>query len=115
MLCMKCGTETGSEQIFCSKCLETMAKCPVKPGTAVQLPKRPDPSEKKSQTAKQPLNMREQNRRLRKRVKRLRIALLGAVLLLALSVAALVWKLQEEPTENNIGQNYNTMDTRRRN
>lgn len=114
MLCMKCGTETGSEQIFCNKCLETMSQRPVKPGTAVQLPTRPDPAEKKAQAVKQPLSTREQNKRLRKRVRRLRIALLGSVLLLALSVAALVWKLQEPPVENAIGQNYNTMDTRRR-
>jgi len=114
VLCLKCGKETDADHVFCSACLEKMAQCPVKPGTAVQLPKRPDPGEKKSQAAKQPLSMREQNRRLRKRVKRLRLALLGALLLLAMSIAALVLQHQEQPEEENIGQNYNTMDTRRR-
>ena len=114
MLCMKCGTETGSEQVFCDNCLAAMERSPVKPGTVVQLPQRPDPAERRAQLAKQPPSTREQNRRLRKRVKRLWAALLVAVLLLGASVAMLVYEMQESPVQENIGQNYNTMDTRKR-
>lgn len=36
--CLKCGREIEEGQVFCNDCLVQMAKYPVKPGTAVQLP-----------------------------------------------------------------------------
>ncbi len=38
--CLKCGREIEEGQVFCNDCLVQMAKYPVKPGTAVQLPSR---------------------------------------------------------------------------
>lgn len=38
MNCLKCGREIEEGQVFCNDCLVQMAKYPVKPGTAVQLP-----------------------------------------------------------------------------
>lgn len=40
MNCLKCGREIEEGQVFCNDCLVQMAKYPVKPGTAVQLPSR---------------------------------------------------------------------------
>ena len=40
MYCMKCGREIEDGQAFCGDCLAVMEKYPVKPGTAVILPKR---------------------------------------------------------------------------
>ena len=40
MFCLKCGKETGSEQVFCNHCLESMEKYPVKPGARIHLPNR---------------------------------------------------------------------------
>ena len=41
MNCMKCGREIEEGQVFCIDCLKDMEKYPVRPGTAVHLPKRP--------------------------------------------------------------------------
>ena len=38
MSCMKCGRDTQEGQVFCTACREVMAKYPVKPGIAIQLP-----------------------------------------------------------------------------
>lgn len=40
MTCMKCGRDVEENQVFCPECLEDMAKHPVKPGIAIQLPHR---------------------------------------------------------------------------
>ena len=37
MKCLKCGRET--DQTFCDQCREEMDRCPVRPGTIIQLPK----------------------------------------------------------------------------
>ena len=47
MHCLKCGRETENEQVFCDECLEAMKSYPVKPGTAIQLPKRAPQEEPK--------------------------------------------------------------------
>ena len=40
MACMKCGKDVNEPQVFCDECLAVMERYPVKPGTAIQLPKR---------------------------------------------------------------------------
>lgn len=42
MKCMKCGTSIKTDQVFCESCQEEMSRYPVKPGTPIQLPKRPE-------------------------------------------------------------------------
>lgn len=42
MKCMKCGTTISSDQVFCESCREEMERYPVKPGTPIQLPTRPE-------------------------------------------------------------------------
>lgn len=83
MQCMKCGREVPDGHVFCDKCLETMDRYPVKPGTPVQiLPRTPkDKASKKRGLSPEELLSRQRrlNRRLRLLVWLLAIALAGAV------------------------------------
>lgn len=42
MKCLKCGTVITSDQVFCETCLTDMERHPVKPGTPIVLPNRPE-------------------------------------------------------------------------
>ena len=42
MKCLKCGKNIQSDRVFCEPCLEDMQRHPVKPGTPVVLPNRPE-------------------------------------------------------------------------
>ena len=53
MFCMKCGKETVGNDVFCEGCLETMRAYPVKPGTAVQLPRHKNVEEEKRASSRQ--------------------------------------------------------------
>lgn len=46
MKCMKCGTAISSDQVFCESCRDEMERYPVKPGTPIQLPNRPEKVQK---------------------------------------------------------------------
>ena len=87
MNCMKCGRETTGEQVFCDVCLATMAKYPVKPGIAVKLPQRRDPSAHRRNAKRRTINPEEQIRTLKKRVRTL-------TLLLILCLAAIAFLLK---------------------
>ena len=40
MGCLKCGETTQENHVFCNTCMEIMQQYPVKPDTAVHLPRR---------------------------------------------------------------------------
>lgn len=42
MNCIRCARETEENHIFCNECLKEMELHPVKPGTPIQLPNRPE-------------------------------------------------------------------------
>lgn len=42
MKCLKCGTAITSGQVFCQTCQDDMERHPVKPGTPIVLPNRPE-------------------------------------------------------------------------
>lgn len=42
MKCLKCGSAITSDQVFCGNCREDMERHPVKPGTPIVLPNRPE-------------------------------------------------------------------------
>ena len=86
--CLKCGRDVEEGQVFCAGCLEVMAKYPVKPGIAIQLPgKREAVSTKKSHTKrKHALPLEEQNKHLRKRIRRLVVLWLVTLALLAATI-----------------------------
>ena len=112
MSCMKCGRDTEEGQVFCADCLEVMAKYPVKPGIAIQLPGRKDaPAPKKSYVKRrQPPTPEEQVLKLKRRLRGMVILWLVTLLLLAATVYPTVEYFRGKryllP-----GQNYNTITT----
>lgn len=113
MNCVKCGREITEERVFCDECLRGMEDYPVKPGTAVHIPKR-DPAEelKKPQPRRRPVRtLSEQVLRLKKKVLRLRI--LAVVLLLicgalCFAIGKITGRVNIQPL---LGQNYHTAET----
>lgn len=106
MTCLKCGRDTVDDHVFCKDCLAVMDRYPVKPGTPVHLPRHAfTPGNKKQTPRKRTVSQEEQIERLRKRLRRSRIA--GLVLLVALSLAAVIL-VREFAGEDvpAIGQNY---------
>ncbi len=88
MNCMKCGREIDDGQCFCPDCLLDMERYPVKPGTAVLLPKRQSAdSQKKGHTRRKGMpSQEEQIKALKFRVR----VLTAMVFLLLAMVAAMV-------------------------
>lgn len=85
MRCLKCGKDIPNGTVFCDSCLEEAKAYPVKPGTPIKLSFRDDPpATRQVATPRQTQSPAEQNLRLRRSVRRLRIlATLLSVLLLA--------------------------------
>ena len=82
MNCLKCGRETKDDRVFCDSCLETMAKQPVRPGTAVTLPRRKDSSSPKKSKRHPAMAPQDQIRKLKKQ----RLGLWISVFLLSLAL-----------------------------
>ncbi len=112
MNCMKCGREIEESQVFCAECLEVMAKYPVKPGIAIQLPHRKDAPVLKKMHIKrrQTPTPEEQIQRLRKRV---RTFVILWIVTLALLAATIYPTMQYFFGEDILlpGQNYTTITT----
>lgn len=108
MYCLKCGNETGNDQVFCAHCLDVMERYPVKPGTSVHLPRRNPASAQKKQSRRRAYSPEEQIVRLRVSVRTLTALLCAAILALGISVwLNLRPKTAEETTPvPSIGQNY---------
>ena len=96
--------------MFCKECLETMRHYPVKPGTPVHIPVRPEPAERKQVRSRKERTPDEQIAALHKQVRWLMI--LAAALAVALTVAlgGLIYTLSDapdvQPTEPPGGRNY---------
>lgn len=88
MNCIKCGRDIEEGQVFCASCLEDMAKYPVKPGIAIQLPRRKDTSTVKKMHPKrrQPPTPEEQLRVLKKKLRRMIVLWLVTLALLAATI-----------------------------
>lgn len=114
MNCMKCGKETNGKQVFCPDCLEEMERYPVKPGTVVQIPDRPeqDPARRQNRR-KREIPPEEQIAGLRKLARRLFLALVAAILMICLLIGA-CWFLvnhQDTPPDKVSGTSGQTNDT----
>ncbi len=106
MKCLRCGRDTADGRVFCDHCQESMRAYPVRPGTAIQLPRRADtaPAKKKSRRKRQ-ITPEEHIAILRKSLRQARILLVIAVLALSLAVSMLVYEtFQLKDTD--IGRNY---------
>ena len=111
MHCMKCGIEIEDGQVFCESCLADMKRYPVKPEAKIQLPSRPTQEAVKKPTPRNKVLTPEKKiLRLQKTVKWLSTALVVALLLVSFSCYLLAELITEKPAEDNIGQNYNTIE-----
>ena len=112
MNCLKCGRKINEGQVFCTDCLMTMDKYPIKPGTAVQLPNRaaPAPAKKSSSHFRPSLSQEEQLRLLRRRIHRLTLALVTTLLLFA-GLAFFTAHLLRSQAQPRPGQNYSSITT----
>ena len=110
MNCLKCGREIEEGQVFCNDCLVQMAKYPVKPGTAVQLPSRGSAVSKKVHSRRRSKTVpEEQLKALKVRVRILSALLaLCVVLLIVLSVVTFRYMSANRLLP---GQNYSAVTT----
>lgn len=106
MNCMKCGREIQGDQVFCEACLKDMSAYPVKPGTPVNIPKRPQKKAVEPVKKEKPEELIAQ---LRKTIRVWRVTVLVLLLLLILSVSLLGWHYATtDHSRPAIGQNYST-------
>lgn len=115
MNCMRCGRETTSQQVFCDRCLDDMARHPVKPDVAIHLPNRKtkEAQRKQARHRKRELSAEELVPILRRRIRVLIAAVVILIMMLG-AAAAGVWYANRPPTEPdvpNIGQNYQTVES----
>ena len=109
MGCMKCGQDIPEDQVFCDFCLEVMAKYPVKPETAVQLPRVKEVSITKKTHVKrrQPPTLEEQITTLKRRLRGwILVWLITLLLLLAALYPAVMYFYGDNLRLP--GQNYST-------
>lgn len=104
MQCLKCGKKTTDEQTFCDHCLEIMEDYPVKPDVHVQLPNRSTAAVPKK-PKRRVLSADELVPVLKKRLRRMALALIVLALLLGLSVA-LHFIVKPNPVPDETGKNY---------
>ena len=109
MNCMKCGQEIDEGQVFCIDCLKDMEKYPVRPGTAVHLPKRPAYMPiRRAMPKRKSIPPEELVKKQRKLIRRLTAALTVALLVIALlAYPAVVHLLENESSL--VGQNYSVI------
>lgn len=106
MNCLKCGRDIEAGQVFCPDCLAEMEKYPVKPGTVIQLPSRPETPVQRKQPRKRTLSPDEQLLQLKKRCRRLTIVLVLLALItafLGFVASSAIYKLD---IQRFWGQNY---------
>ena len=104
--CLKCGREIEEGQVFCNDCLVQMAKYPVKPGTAVQLPSRGSAAAaKKVHARRRGKTALEEQLKVRVRVLSVLLAVC-VVLLIVLSVVTLRYMSTNRLLP---GQNYSAV------
>lgn len=107
MNCMKCGKETVSSNVFCEACLEDMRHHPVKSGTAVVIPNRPE--SKRAISRRKSLSYEEQISRMQVLIRWLLVAVILLSISFGISVAALAHNARQQEAQDNLGKNYSTV------
>lgn len=107
MNCLKCGKDTSGTQVFCEECLEDMAACPVKSGTAIHLPVRPATPEKPAPRVRE-RTPSEVIHNLQVLIRWLAAALAVLSVLLCATAGFLIHTLEKQAQEDMIGRNYTT-------
>ena len=90
MYCLRCGSETQEEKVFCDVCLEDMEQYPVKPGTVVTLPRQNETATSKKTAPKRQKTADDQLSAMKKLVGWMCALLLIAVGLLTLAMLQLL-------------------------
>lgn len=111
MNCLKCGKETGEQDIFCSHCLEVMEQYPVKPGTAIILPQREIESPEKKPARRRELSVKEQLQNHKQTIRWLLVTVCALLVALLFVSGTLLRVLQENDPSQEIGKNYTTTTT----
>lgn len=111
MNCMRCGKETEEKNVFCSECLEDMAKYPVKPGTLIHIPSRPESDSRKNTRKRRELSAEEQLDNAKNAVQILLVTVLGLfgmVVVLGLLLLLMLGQPSPQPEETQppMGRNY---------
>ena len=96
MKCLKCGTSIPSDQVFCDPCQEDMQRHPVKPGTPIVLPNRPDRPVSKS-SHKRIKKADEQIRNLRSFIFWLLLVVVALIVALVITLLMLFSATEEMP------------------
>ena len=113
MLCLRCGSETQNDQVFCDYCLKIMEQRPVKPGTAAQIPEKPAPlSERYPALHRRVPSPGEQLQKLRGTLRWMAITVLALSVVLMLTAAMLIYTLVNQsalPAPGNLGRNYTSI------
>ena len=109
MNCLRCGRETTDDHTFCDHCLQTMEKYPVRPGTAVMLPKHKDAPVPKKTKHHLPPPPAEQIRRLKKQ--RLILSVVITMLIALMAAAFFVGSRYMKAEHLRPGQNYSAVET----
>lgn len=110
MYCLRCGRDTKSDRVFCDQCQQNMDLYPVKPGTAIHLPKRnTSVAVKKKTRRKKQLSSEEQITQLKASLKRTRIFVAALLFMLALTITAMLY-IATHLEDPNLGKNY-TIDS----
>ena len=109
MNCLKCGREIQEDHVFCDQCLESMKKYPVRPGTAVTLPRRKEAVQLKKTKRHGPPTPQEQIKKLKKQKKHLRVIVFLLSLVILASAAALFYAYRDQGPKP--GQNYVVAET----
>lgn len=107
MQCLKCGKDISSNPTFCDTCLAEMERYPVKPGTAIHIPKRELPVRL---TPLREASTAEQLTRARKVIRWLYLTVALLALLLSITGIMLIRTLDRaaQPKVPAKGQNYTT-------
>lgn len=109
MDCMKCGSPTQGEQVFCSKCLRSAAAAPVRADIHVALPQRREPAVRKLQP--KPPKPEDVIADLERRLHRMAVAVALLSVLLTVALGSLGLMIYRELSVPEIGQNYHTVST----
>lgn len=105
MECLKCGRET--DQTFCTQCREVMQRYPVKPDTAIQLPKREE-SVRRPVRKKAPLTPEMRIEQLKGTIHSLWRMIFALLLVITLLATACCWLYRQRKVPV-LGQNYSTV------
>ena len=114
MNCLKCGREIEKDGVFCDKCLDVMAKNPIKSNAPLQLPRRKEAVQpKRSGKRKHHLPLEEQVRHQKRMIRRLMLMVgvlfVAVCLLVALLVADTISEAKAD--DDNLGKNYSTSES----